>query len=78
VLPGDRGLSAIYGQGCGMHGIETFTGNPAATPAAIAAWEVQEVVKVITGEGEPLRNRLLQVDFSDGSVESITLSRGAK
>ena len=78
VLPGDRGLSAIYGQGCGMHGIETFTGNPAATPAAIAAWEVQEVVKVITGEGEPLRNRLLLVDFSDGSVESITLSRGAK
>ncbi len=78
VLPGDRGLSAIYGQECDIHGIETFTGNPAATPAAIAAWEVQEVVKVITGTGEPLRNRLLLVDFSDGSIESIPLPRGGK
>jgi molybdopterin/thiamine biosynthesis adenylyltransferase len=78
ILPGDRGLSAIYGHGCDVYGVEAFTGNPAATPAAIAAWEVHEVVKLITGAGEPLRNRLLLVDFSDGSVESITLSRGMK
>ncbi len=73
VLPGDKGLSAIYGQGCDVHGVESITGNPPATPAAIAAWEVQEAVKLITGVGEPIRNRLLFIDFADGSVESIPL-----
>jgi molybdopterin/thiamine biosynthesis adenylyltransferase len=75
VLPGDRGLSAIYGPECDVHGIEAVTGNPPATPAAIAAWEVQEVVKLITGIGTPIRNRLLFVDFADGSLESIPLAK---
>jgi molybdopterin/thiamine biosynthesis adenylyltransferase len=54
-------------------GIEAVTGNPPATPAIIAAWEVQEVVKLITGIGTPLRNRLLLLDFTDGSLEEISL-----
>jgi molybdopterin/thiamine biosynthesis adenylyltransferase len=75
VLPGDKGLAAIYGRGPGreVRGIEAVTGNPPATPAIIAAWEVQEVVKLITGTGTLLRNRLLLLDFSDGSLEEISL-----
>lgn len=78
VLPGDKGLSAVYGPGCEVQGVEAVTGNPSATPAAIAAWEVQEVVKLITGTGEPVRNRLLFVDFADGSLESIPLLQEGK
>ena len=76
VLPGDKGLAAIYGQGPDREacGIEAITGNPPATPAIIAAWEVQEVVKLITGIGTPLRNRLLLLDFTDGSLEEISLA----
>ena len=76
VLPGDKGLAAIYGGGPGRdaRGMEAITGNPPATAAAIAAWEVQEVVKLITGIGTPLRNRLLFVDFAGGSLEEISLT----
>jgi molybdopterin/thiamine biosynthesis adenylyltransferase len=75
VLPGDKGLASIYGRGPGreVRGLEAITGNPPATAAAIAALEVQEVVKLITGTGTPLRNRLLFLDFSDGSLEEIPL-----
>ncbi|MBN1691643.1 MAG: HesA/MoeB/ThiF family protein [Dehalococcoidia bacterium] len=78
VLPGDKGLAAIYGPGCDLRGVEAVTGNPSATPAAIAAWEVLEVVKLITGTGELVRNRLLFVDFADGSLESIPLGQEDK
>ena len=75
VLPGDKGLASIYGRGPGQyaHDLETITGNPPATPAVIAAWEVQEVVKLITGTGTLVRNRLLFLDFADGSLEEISL-----
>ena len=75
VCPGDRGLSAIYGPDMdrAAYGLETLTGNPPATPAIIAAWEVQEAVKIITGIGKPIRNRLLFLDFAEGSFEEIPL-----
>ena len=75
VCPGDKSLSAIYGPDMdkAAHGLETLTGNPPATPAIIAAWEVQEAVKIITGVGKPIRNRLLFLDFAEGSFEEIPL-----
>ena len=75
VLPGDKGLASIYGPGRDARGLEGITGNPPATPAAIAAWEVHEVVKLITGIGTPVRNRLLLLDFCDGSMEVIPLAQ---
>ena len=79
VYPGDRGLSAIYGPDMdkAAYGLETLTGNPPATPAIIAAWEVQEAVKIITGIGTPIRNRLLFLDFAEGSFEEIPLQQGS-
>ena len=77
VCPGDKGLSAIYGPDMdkAAYGLEILTGNPPATPAIIAAWEVQEAVKIITGIGTPIRNRLLFLDFAEGSFEEIQLQQ---
>jgi molybdopterin/thiamine biosynthesis adenylyltransferase len=75
IFPGDKGLSAICGPCTDENacGIETHTGNPAATPAVIAAWEVQEAIKIITGIGNPIRNRLIFLDFADGTFDEIFL-----
>jgi molybdopterin/thiamine biosynthesis adenylyltransferase len=80
IFPGDKGLGAICGSytdenGCG---VETLTGNPAATAAIIAAWEVQEAIKIITGIGEPIRNRLLFLDFAGGVFDEIPLAGDGK
>ncbi|HAM51015.1 MAG TPA: thiamine biosynthesis protein ThiF [Nitrospiraceae bacterium] len=76
ILPGDKGFKAICDisgteSGCG---VETLTGNPAATPAIIAAWEVQEAIKIITGVGDLIRDRLIFLDFLDNTVDQISLS----
>jgi molybdopterin/thiamine biosynthesis adenylyltransferase len=73
IFPGDKGLDAICGLSSNESGIETYTGNPAATAAVIAAWEVQEAIKIITGIGTPLRNRLIFLDFAYGTFDEISL-----
>ena len=75
IFPGDLGLHGLYGDGEGVpdHGIEWELGTPAATPMAVAAWEVQEVVKILTDRGELLRNRLLILDMETGTVQTLTL-----
>ena len=73
IFPGDKGLNAICGSSPNGCGIETQTGNPAATAAVVAAWEVQEAIKIITGIGTPLRNRLIFLDFFEGTFDEISL-----
>jgi len=76
VLPGDSGLYALYGRGpVPERGIETQVGNPSATPMMVAAWQIQETVKLITGQGSPLRNRLLLIDAESGSCDFLRLGR---
>lgn len=77
IFPEDVGLSSIYGplHNLPERGIEVKIGTPSATPAMIAAWQVQEVIKVITGIGKPLRNHLLVLDAWEGVVDKIELSR---
>jgi len=76
IFPEDPGLHALYGDGEGLpeQGLESDLGTPAATPMAVAAWEAQEVVKLITGRGELLRNRLLVLDMESGSTRVLQLS----
>jgi hypothetical protein len=77
VLPGDPGLEQIYHQGAGpSRGIETVLGNPAATPAVAAALQAQEVVKLLTGVGEPLSRKLLYFDTEYNIFETLTLGPG--
>lgn len=49
-------------------------GSPTPTPAAIAPWQVAEVVKIITGKGTILRNQVLVVDLMNARAGVIPLS----
>jgi molybdopterin/thiamine biosynthesis adenylyltransferase len=76
VFPGDEGLYALYGRGdVPERGIEAQLGNPAATPMMVAAWQIQEVIKILLGVGEPLRNRLLFMDAESGVAEILEIGR---
>ncbi len=78
IFPEDVGLSSLYGSSSDIvaeQGIETRTGNPPATVAMIAALQVQEVVKIITGVGSPMRNQILLVDARECAIDRIELGR---
>ena len=77
IFPGDAGLSCIYGSpdSAPEQGIEAKIGNPPATPAITAAWQVQEIVKIITGIGKPFRNCLIILDAMGAIVDKIELHR---
>ena len=80
IFPEDEGLSLIYGKKkeYPQRGDEVTAGNPSATPTMITSWQVQEVVKILTGIGKPLRNRLLYLDAKEGVAEVIELKSGGK
>ena len=75
IFPGDPGLRAFYGQG-GLpeRGVEVQLGNPAATPMMVAAWQIQEVVKILLGQGIPLRGRVLIMDAEYGEVTEVQVA----
>jgi molybdopterin/thiamine biosynthesis adenylyltransferase len=74
IFPGDPGLRSLYGdQELPEQGLEAQLGTPAATPMAVAAWEAQEVVKILVGKGDLLRHRLLVMDMESGSIEILRL-----
>ena len=78
ILPEDVGLSSLYGSSFDTvpeQGIETRIGNPPPTVAMIAALQVQEVVKIITGVGTPIRNQVLLVDARECAIDRIELGR---
>jgi molybdopterin/thiamine biosynthesis adenylyltransferase len=72
IFPEDEGLYAIYGRGkVPERGIEVELGCPTATPMMVAAWQAQEVMKILVGIGEPLRHRLLLLDAGSGTIDVI-------
>lgn len=75
IYPEDAGLMSIYGPPDNRfeQGIELKIGNPSATPAMVAAWQVQEVIKIITGIGKPLRNCILMFDAMESIVDKVTI-----
>jgi molybdopterin/thiamine biosynthesis adenylyltransferase len=75
IYPEDIGFRSFYGdpQSAPEKGIEVELGNLAGIVSTIAALQVQEAVKVITGLGRPLRNRLLFIDSLNGAAEIISL-----
>ena len=75
VFPGDRGLEALYGgvESPPERGIEVAVGTPTPTPIALAALQAAEAVKVITGIGDPVRNRVLFIDLASGATSSLPL-----
>ena len=74
ILPAGPGLEKIYATAGGSDkGIETVLGNPSATPALAAALQAQEVVKLLTGIGEPISNKLLYFDTELNIYELLSL-----
>jgi molybdopterin/thiamine biosynthesis adenylyltransferase len=73
ILPGDDTLTRLYGVEPPEHGAEAVLGTPAPTPMLVAALEVAEVLKLLTGQGEVLRGQLLYLDLESGSVDKLPL-----
>jgi len=71
IFPGDPGLRALYGEEVPERGAEAEQGCPAATPMMVAAWQVQECLKILLGRGELIRKRLLFMDAEAGRVEIL-------
>jgi molybdopterin/thiamine biosynthesis adenylyltransferase len=77
IFPGDKGLETIFGpenQLTAAKGAETQLGCLAPGVNLIASLECAEVFKVLLDRGKTLRNRLLVVDLTDGTFESLPLS----
>lgn len=70
IFPGDRTLERIY-SAPDAEGIEKETGNPSFSPAHIASLQVSEAIKVLTGKGELLRNKVLFIDMLSNEYEVI-------
>lgn len=74
IFPGDGGLRALYGEdSVPQQGIEVQLGCPAATPMMVAAWQVQEVMKILLGRGQLLRHKMLFMDAEAGTVEVLEI-----
>jgi molybdopterin/thiamine biosynthesis adenylyltransferase len=74
ILPGDRGLGALYGDGAVPdQGAEADLGTPAPSPMMVAAWQVHETVKLLTRKGELLRGRMLLMDAYTNDVRVLEL-----
>ena len=79
VLPDDTAIAALFArQTDSDRGIESVLGNPATTPAVAAALQSQEVVKLITGIGQPLSSKLLYFDLEYNLFEIIQMPEGSK
>lgn len=74
IFPGDGGLRALYGgENIPQQGIETQLGCPAATPMMVAGWQVHEVLKILLGQGQLLRHKMLFMDAESGMAEVLEI-----
>ena len=74
VLPTDDAIRRLLQQPQPEdRGVEAVLGNPATTPAVAAALQVQEVVKLITGRGQLLSEKLVYFDLESNLFELINL-----
>lgn len=80
IWPGNPLLASIYGDsrredtraGKGF-GLEARRGNPTATSALVASWEVSEAVKILLNREDVLRDELLYLDLLNNEVSRIPL-----
>lgn len=72
ILPGDDGLTRIYGEADGP-AAEAEIGCLGPAVTFLAALESAEVLKVLLSRGRLLQNRLLIADLMDASVEVFEL-----
>lgn len=74
VFPGDRTLDLVYGRAAADTGAEARLGNLSFGPAAVAAFQAAEAVKLLVGKGEVLRRKLLTIDLLRNEHETTELA----
>jgi len=70
IFPGDRTLDKIY-LDIKDSELKNPLGNPSFTPALAASIEVAEVLKLLIGRGELLRNKMLFIDLLNINYEIV-------
>ena len=73
IFPKENTLNKIYGEKGMIFGIEKKLGNPSFTPALVSSIQVSEVVKILIGRGDLLRNKLLYIDLLNLDFELLDL-----
>lgn len=75
IFPEDSGLELIYGEPDRLpqKGVEASLGCLPQAVTLLAAVECSEVIKILLGKGELLRNKLLFVDLVDNTIEVLQL-----
>lgn len=72
VFPGDNTLNKIYKEDT-LYGEEKKLGNLAFTPALISSIQVSEIVKILIGRGDLLRNELFFINMLNHEYDIIDL-----
>ena len=72
-LPGDDLSPCLFGAWAEQKGVETRLGNPSFTPAVVASLQVAEACKILLGEGESLRSRMIYVNLLDMEFNELLL-----
>jgi molybdopterin-synthase adenylyltransferase len=75
IFPGDKGMQLFYGdpEKLPPRGVEAILGTLPPVVTLFSTLECSEVIKIILGKKNILRNRLLVVDLTDNTFESIKL-----
>jgi len=75
IFPEDEGLSLVYGpaDAAPEKGAEVHLGTLGFTAALMASLECAEVIKILTGKGEVVRNRLLVMDLWNSRMDMLPL-----
>lgn len=75
VIQPDRPLlAAIYGRQAEPGAAHQEADTPSFTPAAVAARQVAEAVKLLTDPAKSLQNTLLLIDLCSGETTAVALS----
>jgi molybdopterin/thiamine biosynthesis adenylyltransferase len=80
IFPEDTGLESLYGKDPDSlndaNRTEAFMGVPGVTPWLVAGYQAMEVVKILLGKGDVLKNCLLFIDLESGQSDRLHLQSG--
>lgn len=72
IFPKDNTFKKIYPKNHNPE-IENQLGNPSFTPALVASIQVSEILKILIGRGELLRNKILYIDTYEQSYTVLDI-----
>ncbi|MFW6054266.1 MAG: HesA/MoeB/ThiF family protein [Thermodesulfobacteriota bacterium] len=70
IYPKDQGLSLLYGRE--RKTPKSPLGNPVFAPNLVAVLQAMEVLKIVLGRGEPIRNSMLSLELESGRLERFS------